>query len=63
MRFEAVDGVVREAVTPTGRGVYTCRDAECWDHAVEGRGFARSLRRPVAVEPELARLYTGVSHG
>jgi predicted RNA-binding protein YlxR (DUF448 family) len=58
-----VDGVLSEGATTHGRGAYTCRDAACFERASARGSFARSLRRPVRVEPELARLYTEVSHG
>jgi uncharacterized protein len=63
IRF-AVDGgelVTGRAVG--GRGAYTCRDASCFERAVTRRGFARALRGPVRVDPVLARIYTGGSHG
>jgi len=49
--------------TASGRGVYTCREAACFEQAMRRRAFARSLRRAVRVEPSLARLYTEGSHG
>jgi predicted RNA-binding protein YlxR (DUF448 family) len=42
-----------------GRGVYTCRRLICFERARDRRAFARTLRTPVAVDPELSRLYTG----
>jgi predicted RNA-binding protein YlxR (DUF448 family) len=41
-----------------GRGVYTCRRLACFERAAARRAFARTLRRSVHVDPELARLYT-----
>jgi predicted RNA-binding protein YlxR (DUF448 family) len=46
-----------------GRGVYTCRSLVCFERAVERGLFARVLRQPVRVGPELRRLYTDVSDG
>jgi hypothetical protein len=31
----------------------------CFERAYDRRAFARTLRRQVVVDPELARLYTG----
>jgi predicted RNA-binding protein YlxR (DUF448 family) len=56
--------VAREAaLTPAapgdaGRGVYTCRRLACFERAASRRAFARTLRRPVHVDPSLGRLYT-----
>ena len=63
VRFGAVDGVLTHGRTLPGRGVYTCRRLACFERARERRAFARVLRRPVSVEPGLARLYTEESHG
>jgi uncharacterized protein len=63
VRFTEVGGVLSEGATTGGRGAYTCRDAACFERASAGGAFARSLRRAVSVEPQLARLYTEVSHG
>ena len=41
-----------------GRGVYTCRRLQCFERAAANRGFARTLRTPVRVDQDLARLYT-----
>jgi hypothetical protein len=38
--------------------VYTGPRLACFERAASRRAFARVLRRTVAVEPELARLYT-----
>lgn len=35
-----------------GRGAYCCRDEACWNRAVQGRAFARTLRRPVTMDHE-----------
>ncbi len=59
LRFVADDGVLVPGDGRPGRGVYTCRRLVCFERARERRAFARSLRRTVRVEPELARLYTG----
>ncbi len=58
VRFAAVAGELRPGRTLPGRGVYTCRRLQCFERAVANRGFARTLRTPVRVEPDLARLYT-----
>jgi len=58
-----VDGVLTEGRSLPGRGVYTCRRLGCFEHARTRRGFARTLRTAVSVEPGLERLYTGESHG
>ena len=58
-RFVAEDGVLVPGARRPGRGVYTCRRLVCFERAREQRAFARSLRRTVRVDPELARLYTG----
>jgi predicted RNA-binding protein YlxR (DUF448 family) len=63
VRFTEVDGVLMPGTDTPGRGAYTCRDIVCFELAASRRAFARTLRAPVRVEPELARLYTGVSHG
>ncbi len=58
IRFAARDGVLVADRTAPGRGVYTCRRRACFDRALASRSFARVLRRPVEIEPELVRLYT-----
>ena len=63
VRFAEVDGVLSADPHAHGRGAYTCRDLGCFELAASRRAFARTLRAPVRVEPELARLYTEVSHG
>jgi predicted RNA-binding protein YlxR (DUF448 family) len=58
IRFAARGGVLVADRTAPGRGVYTCRHRACFDRAVASRSFARVLRRPIQIEPELVRLYT-----
>jgi N utilization substance protein A len=57
-RFGVIDGQLEPGPRVPGRGAYTCRNAACFRRAVERRAFARTLRRPVVVRPELERLYT-----
>jgi predicted RNA-binding protein YlxR (DUF448 family) len=61
-RFHARDGILVPGAGP-GRGVYTCGGAACFARALERRAFARALRAPVRVEPDLLRLYTGELNG
>ena len=63
VRFAVRGGELVAGRTVPGRGVYTCRDAACFERALAGRGFARALRTPARVDPALARNYTGESHG
>jgi predicted RNA-binding protein YlxR (DUF448 family) len=63
VRFAAVDGVLRAGGHLPGRGAYTCPNVACFEQAQARRGFARTLRRSVVVEPELVHLYTGESDG
>jgi len=59
VRFAALDGRLMPAPHgAAGRGVYTCRRLICFERARDRRAFARTLRTPVAVDPELSRLYT-----
>jgi uncharacterized protein len=58
VRFVARDGVLTAGRTAPGRGVYTCRRLSCYERALSRRAFARTLRRPVRIEPGLERLYT-----
>jgi uncharacterized protein len=58
LRFVALDGTLTQSQNAPGRGVYTCRRLVCFERARERRGFARTLRRNVEVDQELARLYT-----
>ncbi len=37
-----------------GRGIYTCRNRECFERAVERRGFARGARGKVRVDVTMA---------
>lgn len=62
IRFVERGGSV-EAAAPgaPGRGVYTCRRLACFERARARRAFARTLRRTVRVDSELARLYTDPS--
>jgi len=46
-----------------GRGAYTCRSLACFERAATRGMFARILRQPVRIGPELQRLYTGDGHG
>ena len=59
VRFVARDGVLVHGHPGAGRGVYTCRQLACFEAATAQRGFARTLKQPVRVDPALARLYTG----
>jgi predicted RNA-binding protein YlxR (DUF448 family) len=58
VRFGAREGRLTAIPHDEGRGVYTCRRLACFERARSRRAFARTLRQTVAVEPELARLYT-----
>jgi predicted RNA-binding protein YlxR (DUF448 family) len=55
--------VLSEGAATAGRGAYTCADIACFEQALERGAFARALRSQIRVEPDLARLYTEVSHG
>jgi len=57
VRFRAERGELVPGPGP-GRGVYTCRRLPCFERARAHRGFARTLRTTVRVDPGLARLYT-----
>jgi predicted RNA-binding protein YlxR (DUF448 family) len=59
VRYAARDDVLTPGRQTPGRGVYTCDDVACFERARDGHRFAQTLRRPVRVDPELARLYTG----
>ncbi|HEY5693436.1 MAG TPA: YlxR family protein [Gaiellaceae bacterium] len=63
LRFAAREGVLVVGRDEPGRGVYTCRSLVCFERAAERGLFARVLRQPVRVGPELRRLYTDVSDG
>jgi predicted RNA-binding protein YlxR (DUF448 family) len=58
LRFGARGGALAPGREVPGRGAYTCRRLECFEQAVERRSFARVLRQPLRIEPELRRLYT-----
>ena len=58
LRFVARDGALTAGEKAPGRGVYTCRRLGCFERAVSSRGFNRTLRANVRVDPGLARLYT-----
>ena len=58
LRFVAVDGALTPAQHAPGRGVYTCRRLGCFERAQAGRGFSRTLKAKVRVDPGLTRLYT-----
>jgi uncharacterized protein len=58
IRFVAQDGVLVWSATAPGRGAYSCRRLACFERAASRRGFNRTLRQTVRVEPALARLYT-----
>jgi uncharacterized protein len=63
-RFVASKGRLTPGQTEPGRGVYTCRRLQCFERALSRRAFARTLRQPVQVEPELAGIYTDArNHG
>ncbi|MBV8065862.1 MAG: YlxR family protein [Actinobacteria bacterium] len=62
VRFAVRDGELVPGRTAPGRGAYTCRSLACFERASMRRGFAHALRRPVRVDPSLARIYTGESH-
>jgi len=63
LRFVAGDGVLAAGRDRPGRGAYTCRSLACFERAAERGMFARVLRQPVHVGPELRRLYTDVTDG
>jgi uncharacterized protein len=58
LRFVAANGLLVQSDRGPGRGVYTCRRLSCFERAASRRAFARTLRRGVRVDPELARIYT-----
>jgi predicted RNA-binding protein YlxR (DUF448 family) len=58
LRFVAVNGSLRhDPRREPGRGAYTCRRRVCFERAASKRAFARTLKRTVAVPPELIGLY------
>ena len=59
VRFVAEAGALVHGGGRPGRGVYTCKRLACFERALARRAFARTLRRTVAVDPDLAALYTG----
>ena len=63
VRFAVRDGELVAGRSLPGRGAYTCRSLACFERARARRGFARALREAVNVDPTLARIYTGGSHG
>jgi predicted RNA-binding protein YlxR (DUF448 family) len=58
LRFVARDGALTPASNETGRGAYTCRRLACFERALASRGFNRTLKANVRVDPGLARIYT-----
>ena len=58
-RFTALDGQLVAGRLEPGRGAYTCRRLACFERAVDRHAFNRVLRQTVAIDPNLARLYTG----
>lgn len=58
VRFAARDGSLVAGRTEPGRGAYTCRRLACFERALDRRAFNRILKRTLAVDPALARLYT-----
>lgn len=63
VRFVARDGVLTPGRTEPGRGAYTCRRLQCFERAVARRGFPRTLRHRVLIDPALSALYTVSSMG
>jgi predicted RNA-binding protein YlxR (DUF448 family) len=58
LRFAARKGELIPSQKAPGRGVYTCRRLACFERALASRGFNRTLKANVRVDPGLARLYT-----
>jgi predicted RNA-binding protein YlxR (DUF448 family) len=58
LRFVARDGALTTGPKQPGRGAYTCRRLACFERALASRGFNRTLRANVRVDPGLARIYT-----
>jgi predicted RNA-binding protein YlxR (DUF448 family) len=58
LRFVSRSGELTQAPKGPGRGVYTCRRLACFERAQASRGFNRTLKANVRVDPRLARLYT-----
>ena len=59
LRFTAREGQLVPGRREPGRGAYTCRRLACFERASAGRAFNRVLRQTIAIDPALARLYTG----
>lgn len=59
LRFSAPGGVLvaDESRRLPGRGVYTCRNADCFAQARRRNAFTRRLRRPVRVPDGLNALF------
>jgi uncharacterized protein len=58
IRFVVRENVLIPGAREPGRGAYTCRRLQCFERAVANRGFARTLRTSVRIDPELSALYT-----
>jgi predicted RNA-binding protein YlxR (DUF448 family) len=58
LRFAAPEGALIPLRRGGGRGVYTCRRLACFERAASRRAFNRTLRRTVALDPDLPRNYT-----
>jgi predicted RNA-binding protein YlxR (DUF448 family) len=58
LRFVSRNRVLTPGQKLAGRGAYTCRRLACFERAAAARGFNRTLRANVRVDPGLARLYT-----
>jgi uncharacterized protein len=58
IRFVARDGILIGSATAPGRGAYTCRRLACFERAASRRGFNRTLKQTVRVDPTLVRFYT-----
>lgn len=58
VRFVEAGGRLVPGTKAPGRGVYTCRRLACFERALTGRAFNRTLKASVQVDPGLARLYT-----
>jgi predicted RNA-binding protein YlxR (DUF448 family) len=58
LRFVAPSGALTPAAKAPGRGAYTCRRLACFERALTSRGFNRTLRANVRVDPALTRIYT-----
>ena len=58
-RFVAREGALT-AASPgdPGRSAYTCERLQCFERAASRNAFARALRAPLTIDPELIRLYT-----